>query len=250
MRCLITWAYIFLDNVTVVFISPNADSICIHINQGIVCCMYVLAPILPRIFVFILIKTSQGTNNTLWHDPSRVSHTKFVYFREMKCRNAVCYGFWIISSCIFSKWSFWESETFTSCPLFEIYDGEDGTKETTCHVRHDKNWFTAVFNELHSYVRSRFLPDKGHSLLETGNVEWAVRLMHNCVTIPNCKSPFLLKMKQFQSQHVQYFQPDPWYALAFWLKRIAHVVVVILFPTEYKQCITAYMNNNIKNKTT
>ena len=28
------------------------------------------------------------------------------------------------------------------------------------------------------------------------------------------------------------------------------VVVVILFPTEYKQCITAYMNNNIKNKTT
>ena len=28
------------------------------------------------------------------------------------------------------------------------------------------------------------------------------------------------------------------------------VVVVILFPTEYKQCITAYKNNNIKNKTT
>ena len=28
------------------------------------------------------------------------------------------------------------------------------------------------------------------------------------------------------------------------------VVVVILFPTEYKQCITAYMNNNIKYKTT
>ena len=28
------------------------------------------------------------------------------------------------------------------------------------------------------------------------------------------------------------------------------VVVVILFPTEYKQCITAYMKNNIKNKTT
>ena len=31
---------------------------------------------------------------------------------------------------------------------------------------------------------------------------------------------------------------------------IVVVVVVILFPTEYKQCITAYMNNNIKNKTT
>ena len=31
---------------------------------------------------------------------------------------------------------------------------------------------------------------------------------------------------------------------------IQYVVVVILFPTEYKQCITAYMNNNIKNKTT
>ena len=32
----------------------------------------------------------------------------------------------------------------------------------------------------------------------------------------------------------------------------AHIieVVVILFPTEYKQCITAYMNSNIKNKTT
>ena len=28
------------------------------------------------------------------------------------------------------------------------------------------------------------------------------------------------------------------------------VVVVILIPTEYKQCITANMNNNIKNKTT
>ena len=32
----------------------------------------------------------------------------------------------------------------------------------------------------------------------------------------------------------------------------AHIIVVavILFPTEYKQCIIAYMNNNIKNKTT
>ena len=136
MRCLITLAYIFLDNVTVVFISPNTDSICIHINQGIGCCMYVLAPILPRIVVFILIKTLQGTSNTLWHNPSRVSHTKLVYFREMKCRNAVCYGFWIISSCIFSKWSFWESETFTSWPLFEIYDGEDGTKETWQELIH------------------------------------------------------------------------------------------------------------------
>ena len=33
-------------------------------------------------------------------------------------------------------------------------------------------------------------------------------------------------------------------------EQLNQVVVVILFPTEYKQCITVYMNNNIKNKTT